>query len=140
MEQNDSNPYGPSGITYYNANGTIAGSQSSNGYSDFEVYGRYLFPQIGNGLMLSADYATYSWSHKGAQEGYNGTYGTSCSDSQLYQTGVYTSGNCSNNGIKDALNLEAEYNLAYNAHLYLEYVFTNHTQDNILGSGLDFAF
>jgi hypothetical protein len=135
MEQNDSNPYGPNGITYNN--GTT--SQSSNGYSDFEVYGRYLFPQIGNGLMLSADYATYSWSHKGAQEAFNGTYGTSCSDANLYGLG-YHSGNCSNNGIKDALNINVEYNLAYNAHLYLEYVFTNHTQDNTLGSGIDFAF
>ncbi len=139
MEQNDSNPYGPNGITYYNANGTFAGSQTSNGYSDFEVYGRYLFPQIGTGLMLSADYATYSFSHKGAQEAYNGTYGTSCPDASLYGS-AYPSGNCVNNGIKNALNLEAEYNLAYNAHLYLEYIFTNHSQDNTLGSGIDFAF
>ncbi|MHB1679690.1 MAG: hypothetical protein ACYCTB_04165 [bacterium] len=139
MEQNDSNPYGPNGITYYNPNGTYAGSQSSNGYSDFEVYGRYLFPQIGNGLMLSADYATYSFSHKGAQEAYNGTYGAACPDANLYGS-AYQSGNCLNNGIKNALNLNVEYNLAYNAHLYLEYIFTNHAQDNTLGSGIDIAF
>ena len=141
MEQNDSNPYAPSNYSGGpNAfNGTTGIDNTSNGYSDFEVYGRYLFPQVGKGLMLMADYATYSWSHKNAQEAFNGTLNTSCSNSNLYGTG-YVSGNCTNDGIKDAFALQAEYNLAYNAHLYLGYTITNHTQFNTLDSGLDFAF
>ncbi|MCL4321897.1 MAG: hypothetical protein M0016_06370 [Deltaproteobacteria bacterium] len=136
MQQRDNHPYGPNGITF---NGN---TQNSNGYDTFEVYGRYLFPQIGNGLMLSADYAAYSWTHKDAQEAYNGNNpGASCSNASLYQSGTYTSSNgCTNEGIKDAFAINAEYNLAYNAHLYLGYLFTNKSEDNTVGAGLDFAF
>ena len=135
MQQRDNHPYGPNGITYG------GNTQNSNGYDTFEVYGRYLFPQIGNGLMLSADYAAYSWTHKNAQEAYNGTYGTSCDNGSLYESGTYTSSNgCTNEGIKDAFAINAEYNLAYNAHWYLGYLFTNKSQDNTIGTGLDFAF
>ena len=135
MQQRDNHPYGPNGITYG------GNTQNSNGYSTFEVYGRYLLPQIGNGLMLSADYAAYSWTHKSAQEAYNGTYGTSCDNASLYQSGVYTSSNgCTNEGVKDAFAINVEYNLAYNAHLYLGYLLTNKSEDNTIGTGLDFAF
>ena len=136
MQQRDNHPYGPNGITYG------GNTQNSNGYDTFEVYGRYLLPQIGNGLMLSADYAAYSWAHKNAQEAYNGTYGTSCANEGLYQSGYYTSisNGCTNEGIKDAFAINVEYNLAYNAHLYLGYLLTNKSQDNTIGSGLDFAF
>jgi hypothetical protein len=134
MEQNDSNPYAPSNEnvnTFNGLTGNTTINNTSNGYSDFEVYGRYLFPQIGDGLMVYADYATYSWSHKDAEEAFDG--GT---DSNLYQSGSYDN----NDGVKDALYLMAEYNLAYNAHLYAGYDFTNHTQDNTLQTGLFFAF
>jgi hypothetical protein len=135
MQQRDNHPYGPNGITYG------GNTQNSNGYNTFEVYGRYLLPQIGNGLMLSADYAAYSWTHKNAQEAFNGTYGTACDNAGLYESGIYTSSNgCSNEGVKDAFAIQAEYNLAYNAHLYLGYLFTNKSQDNTIGTGLDFAF
>ncbi|MCL4542387.1 MAG: hypothetical protein M1458_01405 [Deltaproteobacteria bacterium] len=147
MVQGDNHPYGnPSQppANFYNAGGTVIGdTHSSNGYSTFEVYGRYLFPQIGNGLMLSADYAQYSWTHKDLQEAYNGAGQTpaACSDAGLYESGSYVSSNgCISEGIKDAFAIEAEYNLAYNAHLYLAYLLTNKAQDNTLGTGLDFAF
>ncbi len=137
MEQNDSNPYAPSNANVNTFNGlsnnTI--SNTSNGYSDFEVYGRYLFPQVGDGLMVYADYATYSWSHKDAQEAFIAD-STSYTNANLYQVGSYNG----NDGVKDALYLMAEYNLAYNAHLYAGYDFTNHTQDNTLQTGLFFAF
>jgi hypothetical protein len=136
MEQNDSNPYAPSNanVNIFNglSNNTI--SNTSNGYSDFEVYGRYLFPQVGDGLMVYADYATYSWSHKDAQEAF--INGANYTNADLYQSGAYNG----NDGVKDALYLMAEYNLAYNAHLYAGYDFTNHTQDNTLQTGLFFAF
>ncbi len=134
MQQRDNHPYGPNGITYGNGN-----TQNSNGYDTFEVYGRYLFPQIGKGLMLSADYAAYNWTHKSAQEAFSGYPG--CANAYLYQFGAYTSSNgCYNEGVKDAFAIQAEYNLAYNAHLYLAYLFTNKSQDNTIGTGLDFAF
>ncbi len=149
MVQSDNHPYGNPSMSPTNLtlNGTAVGNtNSSNGYSTFEVYGRYLFPQIGNGLMLSAEYAQYSWTHKDLQEGFNQTFGgvsTSCqSNSGLYQQGVYTpnSSSCSNEGIKDNLDLLAEYSLAYNAHLYLEYLITNKSQDDTIGTGLAFGF
>ena len=137
MEQNDSNPYAPSNenVNTFNGlpNNTI--SNTSNGYSDFEVYGRYLFPQVGDGLMVYADYATYSWSHKDAQEAFIDD-SANYTNANLYQHGYYAN----NDGVKDALFLMAEYNLAYNAHLYAGYDFTNHTQDNTLQTGLFFAF
>ena len=58
----------------------------------------------------------------------------------LYQSGKYTSNGCTNEGIKDAFAINAEYNLAYNAHLYLGYLLTNKSQDDTVGTGLDFAF
>ncbi len=133
MQQNDSQPYGPSGITY---NGS---TQTSNGYSMFDVYGRYLLPQVGNGLMLMAEYATYSWTHKDAQEAYNLTYGTSCSNANLYGTG-YLSNGCNTDGVKDDVLLQAEYNLSLNAHLFINYSFANNDQANTWGAGLDMAF
>ncbi|MHB1661704.1 MAG: hypothetical protein ACYCTD_06385 [bacterium] len=141
--QSDSNPYGPGN---YNLS-SLGIDHKSNGYSTFDVYGRYLLPQIGNGLMLSADYATYSWTHKNDQETFNSLYGgvsTSCANANLYQASSYTAGGGNptycNDGIKDAVILQAEYNLAYNAHLYFTYEFTNNDQYNTLGTGLDFAF
>ena len=146
MVQSDSNPYAPSNVTLasvYTKNPNLVDNgiptDTSNGYSEFEVYGRYLLPQIGNGLMLTADYATYSWTHKDSQEAYNGAT-TSCSNANLYQTQSYISNGCLTDGVKDSVTLLAEYNLAYNAHLYLEYVFTNNDQANTVGTGLDFAF
>ncbi|MHB8232303.1 MAG: hypothetical protein ACYDDB_05320 [bacterium] len=141
MVQSDSNPYTPSSI---NTSSVYPGvNDTSNGYSTFEIYGRYLFPQIGNGLMLSADYATYSWTHKNSEEAFNADAGinttTSCANSNLYGTG-YISNGCYTNGVQDAVTLQAEYNLAYNAHLYLAYVITSHSENNTLGTGLDFAF
>ncbi|MCL4497686.1 MAG: hypothetical protein M1467_06230 [Deltaproteobacteria bacterium] len=134
MQQRDNHPYGPNGITYG------GNTQNSNGYDTFEVYGRYLLPQIGNGLMLSADYAAYSWTHKSAQEAYNSTYGTSCDNAGLYPGSYMSSNGCTNEGIKDAFAINVEYNLAYNAHLYLGYLLTNKSEDNTIGTGLDFAF
>ena len=90
--------------------------------------------------------AAYSWTHKSAQEAYNAQealYGASasCANDGLYESGIYTSSNgCINEGVKDAFAVQAEYNLAYNAHLYLGYLFTNKSQDNTIGTGLDFAF
>ncbi|RZD16709.1 MAG: hypothetical protein EVJ46_00260 [Candidatus Acididesulfobacter guangdongensis] len=140
MEQNDSNPYGPSNENVNTFNGLTGNNtinNTSNGYSDFEVYGRYLFPQVGDGLMVYADYATYSWAHKDAQEAFDRTLNSSYpNNDDLYQVGSYNG----NDGVKDALYLMAEYNLAYNAHLYAGYDFTNHTQDNTLQTGLFFAF
>lgn len=142
MTQSDSNPY--ANYTSYAGNANYNGaaiSGTSNGYSTFEIYGRYILPVMNNGIMLSADYGQYSWTHKTLQEAYNAsaTDGTGCTN--LYQTGSYTenNGGC-NEGIQDALDLQAEINLAYNAHLYLGYVFTNKTEDNTFGTGLDFAF
>jgi hypothetical protein len=138
LVQSDSNPYAPS-------NESLAGTgvtDTSNGYSTFEAYGRYLLPQVGNGLMLTADYAMYSWTHKNSQEAFNNAYATptTCSNANLYQSQAYTTNGCLTDGVKDSVTLLAEYNLAYNAHLYLEYVFTNNDQANTVGTGLDFAF
>jgi hypothetical protein len=135
MVQSDSNPYGSS-----NAALPSYIQDTSNGYSTFEVYGRYLLPQIGKGVMLSADYAQYSWTHEQTQKNFNAQAANgNCAN--LYQNGSYTevNGGC-NEGIKNSLLLEAQYNLAYNAHIYLGYDITNQTEDNILQTGLDFAF
>ena len=144
MVQSDNHPYGNPSLASSNIlldNSVVGNTNSSNGYSTFEVYGRYLFPQIGNGLMLSADYALYSWTHKDLQEGWINNNPTTCENENLYQTGTYYSSNgCTNEGVKDAFAVQAEYNLAYNAHLYLGYLFTNKSQDNTIGTGLDFAF
>ncbi len=144
MVQSDNHPYGNPSIPSNNIsvdNSVVGNTNSSNGYSEFEIYGRYLFPQIGNGLMLVGDYAQYSWTHKNLQEGWINGNPTTCENASLYQSGTYTSSNgCTNEGIKDAIALQAEYNLAYNAHLYLAYLFTNKSQDDTLGTGLDFAF
>ena len=96
---------------------------------------------MNNGIMLSADYATYSWTHKDLQEGFAGGT-TTCSNSGLYGN-AYTNTNLTgvcDEGIQDALALQAEINLAYNAHLYLGYTFTNKQEANLFGTGLDFAF
>ena len=134
MEQHDSNPYNDyfNGTSYHN----------TNGYNTFEVYGRYLFPTLlGHGAMLVADFSTYSWQHKDTEEAFNGTLGTSCSNAGLYESGIYTSSNgCPNEGIKDAFDLFGDLNLAYNAHLYAGYIFTNKSQDNMFRTGLYFAF
>ena len=144
MVQSDNHPYGNPAISSTPVlldNSTVGNTNSSNGYSTFEVYGRYLLPQIGNGLMLSADYAQYSWTHKNLQEGWINSNPTSCENANLYQSGTYTSTNgCTNEGIKDAFAINVEYNLAYNAHLYLGYLLTNKSEDNTIGTGLDFAF
>lgn len=145
MVQNDSNPYGNPSVAASNIklDGNVVGNtHSSNGYSTFEIYGRYLFPQIGNGLMFTAEYAQYSWTHKDLQEGWINNNPTSCENNNLYQYGAYTEINngCQNEGIKDNLDLQVEYSLAFNAHLYLEYMITNKAQDDTLGSGLAFAF
>ncbi len=141
MVQSDSNPY--------ENNTSLAGgypnvSGTSNGYSTIEAYGRYVLPVMNNGIMLSADYSAYSWTHKDLQEEYqNGVNSvtTGCQNGSLYQSGVYAevNGGC-NEGISYALALQAEINLAYNAHLYLGYTVTSKDQDNLLGTGLDFAF
>ncbi len=144
MVQSDNHPYGNPSLASSNIlldNSVVGNTNSSNGYSTFEVYGRYLFPQIGNGLMLSADYAQYSWTHKDLQEGWINNNPTSCESANLYQTGTYSSNGCTTNeGIKDAFAINVEYNLAYNAHLYLGYLLTNKSEDNTIGTGLDFAF
>ena len=141
MVQSDSNPYANNTSIsggYPNVSGT------SNGYSTIEAYGRYILPVMNNGIMLSADYAAYSWTHKDLQEEFqnfeNGVT-NGCQDGSLYQSGVYpeVNGGC-NEGISYALALQATINLAYNAHLYLGYTITNKDQDNLLGTGLDFAF
>ena len=139
MVQSDSNPYANNTSISYATPTSVSGT--SNGYSDFEVYGRYILPIMNNGIMLSADYATYSWTHKDLQEGYAGGT-TTCSNANLYGN-AYTNTNLTgvcDEGIKDALALQATINLALNAHLYLSYTFTNEAQDNLLGTGLDFAF
>ncbi|MHB1545832.1 MAG: hypothetical protein ACYCSB_06260 [bacterium] len=142
MVQSDSNPYANNTSIsggYPNVSGT------SNGYSTIEAYGRYILPVMNNGIMLSADYAAYSWTHKDLQEEYqnykNGVVAPACQDGGLYQSGAYpeVNGGC-NEGISYALALQATINLAYNAHLYLGYTITNKDQDNLLGTGLDFAF
>lgn len=144
MVQSDSNPYANyTAFTGKLTNGTSV-SGTSNGYSTFEAYGRYLFPQIGQGLMLAADYTQFSWTHEDLQEAFQnkvGGYSSSCPvDAGLYQLGTYTENGCTNQGIKDALSLVAEYNLAQNVHLYAGYVFTNVQEDNNFGAGLVFAF
>jgi len=134
MVQSDSNPYAndgaplPAGVT-----------DTSNGYSTFEVYGRYILPVMNNGIMLSADYAQYSWTHKNSQLAYLNGSNSGVDNPLLYNTTITLPGT-SYNGIKDALALQAEINLAYNAHLYLGYTITNQQEDNLLGTGLDFAF
>ena len=129
MEQHDSNPYA----------GTNMDGHHTNGYSDFEAYGRYLFPTLlGHGVMLVADYSTYSWQHKQSEEAFNGTLNTSCSNGNLYESGA-NYGTC-NEGIKDAFDVFGDINLAYNAHLYLGYIFTNQSEDNMFRTGLYFAF
>ena len=141
MVQSDSNPYANNTSIsggYPNVSGT------SNGYSTLEVYGRYILPVMNNGIMLSADYASYSWTHKDLQEEYENSVNgvtSGCQNGSLYQSGAYSevNGGC-NEGISYALALQAEINLAYNAHLYLGYTITNKDQDNLLGTGLDFAF
>ena len=140
MVQSDSNPYANNMSISYST--PTATSGTSNGYSTFEAYGRYILPVMNNGIMLSADYATYSWTHKDLQEGFDGGT-TACSNSTLYGN-AYTNTNIPSSvcdeGIKDALALQAEINLAYNAHLYLGYTFTNKQEANLFGTGLDFAF
>ncbi|MHB1680633.1 MAG: hypothetical protein ACYCTB_09035 [bacterium] len=151
MLQSDSKPYGnPSGYsTPITLDGnTVGNTNSSNGYSTFEIYGRYLLSQIGNGLMLSADYAQYSWTHKDLQEGFIGngsvaTGGNGCPDnSGLYQAGTYTPNGamCSNEGVKNEFAIDVNYLLAYNARIYASYLFSNKSQDDTFGMGLDFAF
>jgi hypothetical protein len=148
MVQNDAQPYGNPSLqsTPITLGGnTVGNSNSSNGYSEFEIYGRYLFSQIGNGVMLSADYAQYSWTHKDLQEGFlgNGTGGNGCPDnSNLYQAGTYTANGaaCVNEGVKDEFAIDLNYLLAYNARVYVSYLFTNKSQDDTVGAGLDFAF
>ena len=158
MVQSDSNPYNnpSSGSTLIGTDPFAYVYGTSNGYSTFEAYARYILPVMNNGIMLSADYAQYSWTHKDEQEAfiYDGTTGAQyCNslaawnnslytpDSGLYQYGVYTNnqGYCGE-GIKDAVALQATINLALNAHLYLAYLWTNKDQDNTFGTGLDFAF
>jgi hypothetical protein len=141
MEQHDSNPY-----SYESVNTSGTSYHNSNGYNTFEVYGRYLFPTLlGHGAMLVADFSTYSWEHKQTEEAYNDgdlgtTLTTTCANQNLYESGTYTSGNCTNEGIKDAFDLFGDLNLAYNAHLYAGYIFTNKSQDDMFRTGLYFAF
>jgi hypothetical protein len=138
MVQSDSNPYQNNASISYTSPTNVSGT--SNGYSTFEVYGRYILPIMNNGIMLSADYGTYSWTHKDLQEGYAGGT-TACPNSNLYGYAYATSpSNICDEGIKDSLDLQAEINLAYNAHLYLGYTITNKTEANSFGTGLDFAF
>ncbi|MHB1698001.1 MAG: hypothetical protein ACYCSQ_07885 [bacterium] len=144
MLQSDSNPYGPSNTNLDTFNSATGINNKSNGYSEFEIYGRYLLPQIGNGLMLTADYATYSWTHKATQEAFNESQGaanTACPNANLYSGQSYSLANgCSIDGVRDSVTLQAEYNLAYNAHLYVEYLITNNQEADTVGTGLDFAF
>ncbi len=135
MEQHDSNPY----------NGLAYAGHHTNGYSDFEAYGRYLFPTLlGHGAMLVADFSTYSWQHKQTEELYNQAVGNTsptCANGDLYENGTYTSSNnCMNEGIQDAFDIFGDLNLAYNAHLYAGYIFTNKSQDDMFRTGLYFAF
>ena len=140
MEQHDSNPY----------DNTSIDGHTTNGYNDFEVYGRYLFPTLlGHGAMLVADFSTYSWQHKQTEEEFNENpyvsnetdASSSCSNADLYQSGTYASSNgCINEGVKDAFDIFGDVNLAYNAHLYAGYIFTNKSQDDMFRTGLYFAF
>ena len=150
MVQSDKYPYGNPSEPANNItlDGNVVGnSHSSNGYSTFEVYGRYVLPFMDNGIMLSADYSQFSWTHKeiqeaGAPDYYCPSSSTGFVDSSgLYQYGVYNdnSGVCQE-GIQNAFAVQAEINLALNAHLYLGYLFTNESQDDTFGTGLDFAF
>jgi hypothetical protein len=127
MEQHDSNPY----------DNTSYDGHQTNGYNTFEVYGRYLFPTLlGHGAMLAADFSTYSWQHKQTEEAFNAS--TICANQNLYESGTYGT-NC-NEGVKDAFDLFGDLNLAYNAHLYAGYIFTNKSQDDMFRTGLYFAF
>ena len=133
MVQSDSNPYVndggalPTGVT-----------DKSNGYSTFEVYGRYILPVMNNGVMLSADYSQYSWTHKNSELAFLNGGSTTTDNTGLY--GGPSLPGTSYNGIKDALDLQAEINLAYNAHLYIGYTLTNQQENDQFGTGLDFAF
>lgn len=148
--QHDSHPYGNPSVAAANFTGvsgnTIGNTHSSNGYSTFELYGRYIFPQFGYGLMLAAEYAQYSWSHKGLQEAFNagGQIPSTCASAGLYQSGAYHENNtaaaCVNGGIQNEFDVLAEYSLAYNAHVYVEYLFTNKSENNTFGTGLAFGF
>ncbi len=138
MVQSDSNPYASSGQTL-----PYGITDTSNGYSTFEAYGRYILPVMNNGIMLTADYAQYSWTHKNSElEFANGVAGkgngVTTDINTLYGGPIFPG--TSYNGIKNALDLQAEINLAYNAHLYLGYTFTNQQEDDTVGTGLDFAF
>ncbi len=133
MVQSDSNPYAMSGAKL-----PAGVTDTSNAYSTFEVYGRYTLPVMSNGIMLSADYAQYSWAHKDSQLAFINGANSTVDNVGLYG-GALLPGT-SYNGVKDSLALEAEINLAYNAHLYLGYTITNQNEDNLLGTGLDFAF
>jgi hypothetical protein len=144
MVQSDSNPYGNPSAASVNITldgNTVGNNHSSNGYSTFEVYGRYILPVMNNGVMLSADYAQYSWTHKDLQEGAIGN-SSPCDNADLYENGTYKnqSNSCTNEGIQDALELQASINLSLNSHLYVGYQFTNESQDNTLQTGLFFAF
>ncbi len=146
--QSDSKPYGNPSVTATSftdvAGNVIGNTHSSNGYSTFELYGRYIFPQFGYGLMIAGEYAQYSWAHKQLQEAFNngGQVSATCASAGLYQSGTYTEANsgCVNEGIKNEFDVLAEYSLAYNTHVYLEYLFTNKSQDNTFGTGLAFGF
>jgi hypothetical protein len=127
MEQHDSNPY----------DNTSYDGHQTNGYNTFEAYGRYLMPNVGNGLMLVGDYATYSYIHKNSQDAFNGAPST-CSNQNLYG-GAKGWPTCVE-GIKDDLTLMAEYNLSYNAHLYAGYDFTNVSEFDQFQTGIFFAF
>ena len=144
MVQNDALPYGNTSVAATNItdlNGNVVGNtHSSNGYSTFEAYGRYLFPTLlGKGVMFSADYGVYSWTHSDLANATIGQSTATCSNNQLYGNAYPNTAIC-NEGIKDALDLQAQINLAYNAHLYVGYVFTNISEANTFGTGLDFAF
>ncbi len=144
MVQSDSKPYGNPSLTatpFLNAaGGTIGNTHDSNGYSTLELYARYLMPGalFGQDVMLSGDYATYSWTHQNLQQAFNagGTIPAVNASNNLYQSGSYAS----NEGVKNALDAEVWVNLALNAHLYVGYLFTNKAEDNMFGTGLDFAF
>ena len=132
MVQSDSNPYAASGQAL-----PAGVTDTSNGYSTFEAYGRYLMPNVGNGLMLVGDYATYSYTHKNSQDAFNKAPST-CSNQNLY--GGASGWPTCVEGIKDDLTLMAEYNLSYNAHLYAGYDFTNISEFDQFQTGIFFAF
>ena len=147
MVQSDSNPYSNNNsVSYTLVDGSTASGQT-NGYSTFEIYGRYILPIMNNGIMLSAAYGQFSWTHKDLQEGFMDQntglfFPNICTDNAgLYQNGTYIQNNgCETEGIKDAFGIEADINLALNAHLFLGYGWTNEDQNNGFETGLDFAF